>query len=138
MKFAKKLSFALLTLMATCFTASAQDAAAKFTLTHEVRLQNSTLPAGTYMISVYSSGATQAVVRSDDGKGPAIIAVPTIADYSSSCKDSSVNLVRSGEAWAVDSVCFTDSGLALYFNPAMGKTTLAKLAPPVGAESGSH
>ncbi|HLH08119.1 MAG TPA: hypothetical protein VKW78_12850 [Terriglobales bacterium] len=138
MTFTKKLGFALATLIATCFTAAAQDAAAKFTLTHEVSFQRTTLPAGTYLLSVYSRGATQAILRSEDGKGLSVIAVPTVADYSSTCKSNSVNLVRDGEAWAVESVCFNNSGLALYFNPTISKTDMARLSSQAGTISGSH
>ena len=42
----KKLALALLVVLASTFTANAQDARAKFTLTHEVRWENATLPAG--------------------------------------------------------------------------------------------
>ena len=49
----KKLALALLVVLAATFTANAQDARAKFTLTHEVRWENATLPSGNYTISVY-------------------------------------------------------------------------------------
>jgi hypothetical protein len=134
---AKKLALALLVVLATAFAANAQDARVKFTLTHEVRWEKTTLPAGTYMVSVYTGTVPRAVVSSEDGKA-SIIAVPTIADYSSSCKSSSVSLVRSREAWDVTSVCFKESGLALYFGAEPAKTTLASLSPQVGSATGSH
>jgi hypothetical protein len=134
----KKLSLALLVVLATAFTANAQDARVKFTLTHEVRWEKTTLPAGTYMISVYDGPVPRAIVSSEDRKGPSIIAVPTVADYSSSCKSSSVTLVHDGAAWDVSSVCFNESGLALYFGASSSKTTLASLSPQVGSATGSH
>ena len=134
----KKLALALLVVLAATFNANAQDARAKFTLTHEVRWENATLPAGNYMISVYSGTVPRAFVTSEDRKGTSIIAVPTVADYSSSCKSSSVNLVRNGAAWDVTSVCFNESGLALYFGAAASKTTLASLSPQVGSAKGSQ
>ncbi len=133
----KKLALALLVVLATTFTVNAQDARAKFTLTHEVRWENATLPAGNYMISVYSGAVPRAVISSEDGRG-SVIAVPTFADYSSSCKSSSVSLVRDGSTWNVSSVCFNESGLALYFGSSPSKTTLASLSPQVGSASGSH
>lgn len=137
MNFAKKLSFSLLALAATTFTANAQDARAKFTLTHEVRWQKTMLPAGTYTISVESGTMPRAVIASETGKREAIITVPTFAEYSSSCKSSSVTLVRNGESWDVSSVCFDESGLALYFNVAPSGTTMARLSPQ-GSATGSH
>lgn len=134
----KKLALALLVVLAATFTANAQDARAKFTLTHEVRWENSTLPAGNYMISVFTGTVPRAIVSSEDGKRTSIIAVATIADYSSSCKSSSVTLVRDGAAWDVSSVCFNESGLALYFGVAASKTTLASLSPQVGSATGSQ
>lgn len=134
----KKLALALLVVLATAFTANAQDARVKFTLTHEVRWEKTTLPAGTYMISVYSGAIPRAIVSSEDGKGPSIIAVPTIADYSSSCKSSSVNLIRDGAAWNVTSVCLNESGLALYFGAEPPKTALASLSSQVGSATGTH
>ena len=134
----KKLALALLVVLGAAFAANAQDARAKFTLTHEVRWENATLPAGSYMISVYSGTVPRAFVTAEDRKGPSIIAVPTVADYSSSCKSSSVNLVRDGAAWKVTSVCFNESGLALYFGAAPSKTALASLSPQVGSATGSH
>lgn len=139
MNSAKKIALALLVVLATAFTAKAQDTRAKFTLSHEVRWENATLPAGNYMISVYSGTAVpRAFITSEDGKGPSIIAVPTVADYSSSCKSSSVNLVRDGAAWNVTSVCLNESGLALYFGAEPPKTALASLSPQVGSATGSH
>ena len=135
---AKKLCLALLVLLAATFTANAQDARAKFTLTHEARWEKTTLPAGTYMISVDSGAVPKAIVTSEDGNRVSIIAVPTVADYSGSCKTSSVNLVREDAAWSVRSVCFNETGLALYFDTEGSKTTLAKLSPQVGSASGSH
>jgi hypothetical protein len=134
----KKLALALLVVLAATFTANAQDTRAKFTLTHEVRWENATLPAGNYTISVYSGTVPRAFVTAEDRKGPSIIAVPTVADYSSSCKSSSVNLVKDGTVWDVSSVCFNESGLALYFGVAASKTTLASLSPQVGSAAGSH
>ena len=134
----KKLALALLVVLASTFTANAQDARIKFTLTHEVRWEKTTLPAGTYLMSVYSGTVPRAIVSAEDRKGPSIIAVPTIADYSSSCKSSSVNLVRDGAAWNVTSVCFNESGLALYFGSSSPKTTLASLSPQVGSAKGSQ
>lgn len=134
----KKLTLALLVVLAATFTANAQDARAKFTLTHEVRWEHATLPAGNYMISVHTGTVPHAFVASADRKGPSIIAVPTIADYSSSCKSSSVNLVRDGAAWDVSSVCFNESGLALYFGATSPKTTLANVSPQVGSATGSQ
>lgn len=132
----KKLSLTLLVVLAATFAANAQEARAKFTLTHEVRWEKTTLPAGTYKISVESGAVPKAIVSSEDGK--AFIAVPTVADYSSSCKTSSVNLVHEAGTWNVTSVCFNESGLALYFGSESPKTTLATLSPQVGSASGSH
>ena len=134
----KKLGLALLVVLATAFTANAQDARVKFTLTHEVRWEKTTLPAGTYMISVYDGAIPRAIVSSQDRNGPSIIAVPTVAESSSSCKSTSVSLVRNGEAWDVASVCFNEDGLALYFGAEPAKTTLASLSPQVGSATGSH
>ena len=134
----KKLALALLVVLAATFTANAQDARAKFTLTHEVRWENATLPSGNYTISVYTGTVPRAIVSSEDGKRTSIIAVARIADYSSSCKSSSVNLIRDGAVWDVSSVCFNESGLALYFGAKSPKTTLADVSPQVGSATGSQ
>ena len=134
----KKLGLAVLVVLATAFAANAQDARVKFTLTHEARWDKTMLPAGTYMISVNSGAVPRAIVSAEDRKGPSIIAVPRVTEYSSSCKSSSVSLVRNGEAWDVTSVCFNEDGLALYFGAEPAKTTLASLSPQVGSATGSH
>lgn len=116
MTFAKKTTFLALLMLATCFTAAAQDRVLKFKLTREAHIGNATLTAGDYrMVMTYDASRPLVIVRPVDGHGASVLAMPANYDFNSSCKTSSLTLTSAGDSWQMTSVCFADSATALYF-----------------------
>ncbi len=138
MKFAKKLSLLFSLGAAMALSAHAQDAQAKFTLPHNAHLGSAVLPAGRYTVTVSFEGITKAFIVPADHKGAAMIALPVSTDDYASCKETSVSVQRDGADWAVRSICFAGSNVALYFPAPAEKTALASAAPAPVAIAGSR
>ena len=133
MTYTKKTLMLLVLLLATSFGAAAQDAHAKFTLAHAATWGTTTLPAGTYSVSLEVGGISKAYVKSDDGTKLAFVAIPQIVEVTDACEKTSVTLQRNGLGWSVRSVCFGELQMALYFPMEPAPTSLAAL--PRNAES---
>ena len=127
MTYAKKTIFVLLLSVAAALGAAAQDAHAKFTLPYDAMWGKTSLPAGTYSVSLEFGGITKAFVSSEGGSKIAFVTIPVNTEVSEACVKSAVDLQRSGSTWSVRSVCFSDLQLALYFPAERSETALASL-----------
>ena len=135
MRFASKFLFAVLTL-ATCLPAAAQTKAGTFTLPHETKWNNVTVPAGDYSISIYSEHNEISMLRPASGHQSAVFLVPVSHDYDSSCANSTISFAKAAGEWHAQSVCFADSGLTLYFaKPARTGGLVASITKPIAAGS---
>jgi hypothetical protein len=125
MTYAKKTLFVLL--LAASLAAAAQDAHTKFTLPCNANWGKTSLPAGTYSVSLEFGGISKAYVTSADNPKLAFVVVPATAGISDACRKSSVTLHRDGSEWSVRSVCFGELQMALYFLPEPARTSMAAL-----------
>jgi hypothetical protein len=127
MTYAKKTLLLLVLSVAASLGAAAQDAHAKFTLPHDAMWGKTALPAGTYSVSLEFGGITKAYVTSDDNHRVAFFAIPEMTEVSDACVKSSVTLHRRRSDWSVQSVCFGELQMALYFPADRTITAMAAL-----------
>lgn len=122
MRFASRFLFAVMTL-ATCLPASAQQKAGTFMLPYATRWNHVLVPAGEYSISIYSESQEISMLESVRGKQSALFLVPLSHDYGATCASSTLSMARAGHEWKVQSICFADTGLKLYFTtpPSRGR-----------------
>ncbi len=135
MSYAKKMLFLLMLSLAASFTASAQDAHTKFTLSHNAVWGQTVLPAGTYSVFLEFGGITKAYVTSADTK-LAFVAIPETTEVSDACAKSSVTLRRNGADWSVRSVCFGALQMAVYFPEQPSMTAVAALPSAEAVSTG--
>jgi hypothetical protein len=88
--------------------------AGKFTLGHQVRWGQATLPAGGYSIR-FTSSHSPAIVRSMDGKTMAFVFTSRRGD--SEKGPSSLTIVTRGSERIVSSMNLPGSGLSLIYSP---------------------
>jgi hypothetical protein len=110
---------AVLTLSALNFApslASAQDAAGTFTLTHEVRWQNATVPAGKYHFTFGVSGPSEMLtLRRIDGSGAGFMLLVIESESSRPSDDSRLVVVSRPGGSFVSTMQLPESGLTLHF-----------------------
>ena len=134
MRFASKILFLVFSL-AAWLPAAAQTKAGTFTLSHETRWNNVSIPAGEYSIAIFSENSQIAMLRPASGNHSSVFLVPVAHDYNS-CASSTISLVNNAGEWSAQSVCFADSGLTLYFARKAPVTGLmASISKPVAAGS---
>ena len=139
MRFARNFVLVLLAL-ATCIPAMAQEKAGVFTLPHDTRWNNVTIPAGAYSISVYATSHNLSLLRPENTRQTAVFVVPVSLDYGAGCASSTVSLVKEAGEWRAQSVCFAESGFTLYFaGPRSSSGMVASAsATKALAAAGSH
>jgi hypothetical protein len=138
MRFANKFLFVVL-MLATCLPAAAQKKAGTFTLPHETKWNNVTIPAGEYSISIYSENNEISMLRPEGGKQSAVFLVPVAHEYTDSCATSTVSMSKVRDEWSVRSVCLADRGLTLYFGSRSNNARMVASAPAkTMAAAGSH
>ncbi len=125
MKFAKKTTLLFLFAAAMSFGTFAQDAQARFSLSHPTRLGNSVLPPGDYEMTVSFNGLAKAFITPVSAKGPAVIAVPVVVDSYATCTGTTVGMLHAGSSWSIESVCMAEPRLALHFRLPAVNTEIA-------------
>jgi hypothetical protein len=108
--------------------ASAQNAQGTFTLTHEVRWQNATLPAGEYHFKSQPSGPAQMLVLSKVNGSPAgfMILVNDVRESVSGERlDTLVLVSRAGKSY-VKEMELPEIGMTLHFDVPAAETVIAK------------
>jgi hypothetical protein len=96
--------------------ASAQDAAGTFTLTHEVRWQNATVPAGKYRFTLGASGPSEMLtLRKIDGSGAGFMLLATESENSQPAGDSQLVLISRPGGSFVSMMQLPEFGLTLHF-----------------------
>ena len=116
MKLVKQMAFAFLMALAVCSAASAQDAAGKFSVTHNTRWGTAVLPPGSYVVSVHSGPVPYVVITSADRSSVSVMAVAQYIE-TATCKSSSLEMEQTSDGWSVRSLCF-ESQVNVYFGPA--------------------
>lgn len=130
MKPLKKIAFAFLLVLTVCAGASAQDAAGKFSVTHNTRWGTAVLPPGSYSVSVRSGPVPYVVITSDDRSSLSVMAVAQYIE-TATCKSSSLELEQTSDGWNVRSLCF-QSQVSVFFGSA-GKLTQSGAGPEVAS-----
>lgn len=135
MKPVKQMAFAFLLALAVCVGASAQDAAGKFSVTHNTRWGTAVLPPGSYLVSVRSGPVPYVIITSDDRS---LVSVMAVAQYieTATCKSSSLEMEQTSDGWSVRSLCF-ESQVSVYFGPPE-KSSHAGAGPEVASLSRSR
>ena len=96
--------------------ASAQDAAGTFTLTHEVRWQNATVPAGKYRFTIGASGPSDMLtLRKVDGSGAGFMLLVLDTESSQLSGDSRLILVSRPTGSFVSTMQLPEFGMTLHF-----------------------
>ena len=110
---------ALLSLSALSFTpslASAQEAAGRFTLAHEVHWQNAIVPAGDYRFTLESKGPYEVLALNKvSGSGAGFMILVTAADSSSAGSVSRLILVDRPDGSFVRLMELPAFGMTLHF-----------------------
>lgn len=115
--------------------ASAQDAHGRFSLSHEVRWQSATIPAGDYRFSLDSTGASTILTlnKMSGGRGGFMLLV----NDSEVAKPAGINrlvLVSRKSGSFVSEMALPDYGMILHFNvPAESIENEVALATPTTA-----
>lgn len=135
MKLLKQIAFVFLLVWAVCTGASAQDAAGKFSVTHNTRWGTAVLPPGSYFVSVRSGPVPYVLIRSDNRSSVSVMAVAQYIE-TATCKSSSLEMEQTTDGWSVRSLCF-ESQVSVYFGPPE-KSSHAGAGPEVASLSRSR
>lgn len=110
---------AVLTLSALNFgpsLASAQDAAGTFTLTHEVRWQNASVPAGKYRFTITTDGpADKLTLLKISGSGAGFVMLVTGMEDSKPSDQSRLMVVSRSTGSFVSAMELPQYGMTLHF-----------------------
>jgi len=110
---------AVLTLSALNFApslASAQEAAGRFTLSHEVHWQNAIVPAGEYRFTLEPSGpADMLTLRKVSGKGAGFVMLVTDTQTSKPSDLSRLVMVSRSSGSFVEQLQLPEFGVTLHF-----------------------
>lgn len=133
---------AVLTLSALNFapnTASAQEAAGTFTLTHEVHWQNAVVPAGEYRFTVGQDGPAETLtLRKISGGAASFMLLVTNVETSQPSDLSQLVLVSRRSGSFVSTMQLPEFGMTLHFAvPAEAREVAQTAATPSATQSAS-
>jgi len=115
MSFAKRMMLlSLLWTTAVC-SGAAQAHVVNFTLAHEANIGATTLPAGNYRMTIYTTDRLLAIVSPTSGSGPSVMALPMSNGSYGNCGKTSLRFKPSGHLLDLSSVCLGESAMSLYF-----------------------
>lgn len=125
-KLVSTLALSLLALGLSSTVASAQTARGTFTLTHDVRWQNASVPAGEYQFSLESRGPSELMtLRQRDGAHASFMLLVGSASPSAGASLDRLVLVSRGGKSYVRTLELPYYGIALHFTVPAEGTELA-------------